>query len=67
MRLDATIASNFARIALGHVTRPFPYKMDHVLQGDDDARQRPALILPSAFVGLPRVPGDRRDLGLSGP
>ena len=38
MRLNPTIASQFARIALGHVTRPFPYKMDHVLQGDEDAR-----------------------------
>ena len=38
MKLDADLASRFARIALGHVTRPYPYKMDHVLQGDDDAR-----------------------------
>ena len=38
MRLEPALASNFARIALGHVTRPYPYKMDHVLQGDGDAR-----------------------------
>jgi hypothetical protein len=38
MKLDAATASRFARIALGHVTRPYPYKMDHVLQGDEDAR-----------------------------
>ncbi len=38
MRLDASTASRFAAIALGHVTRPYPYKMDHVLQGDEDAR-----------------------------
>lgn len=38
MRLNGTIASQFARIALGHVKRPYPYKMDHVLQGDEDAR-----------------------------
>ena len=38
MRLDAATASRFAAIALGHVTRPYPYKMDHVLQGDEDAR-----------------------------
>ena len=38
MRLDAETGAIFARIALGHVTRPYPYKMDHVLQGDEDAR-----------------------------
>nr|WP_294847796.1 DUF2891 domain-containing protein [uncultured Sphingomonas sp.] len=38
MNLDQSVADRFARIALGHVTRPYPYKMDHVLQGDDDAR-----------------------------
>ncbi len=38
MRLEASLASRFARIALGHVTRPYPYKMDHVLAGDEDAR-----------------------------
>jgi hypothetical protein len=38
VRLDAELAGRFARIALGHVTRPYPYKMDHVLQCDEDAR-----------------------------
>ena len=38
MKLDDDLAAKFARIALGHVTRPYPYKMDHVLQGDEDAR-----------------------------
>jgi hypothetical protein len=38
MRLDAELAGRFARIALGHVTRLYPYKMDHVLQCDADAR-----------------------------
>jgi hypothetical protein len=38
MMLDKMIASQFAHIALGHVQRPYPYKMDHVLQGDEDAR-----------------------------
>ena len=38
MRLDADLAGSFARIALGHVRRPYPYKMDHVLQCDEDAR-----------------------------
>ena len=31
------IAANFARIALGHVTREYPHKLDHVLNGDADA------------------------------
>lgn len=38
MTIDQTVAASFARIALGHVRRPYPYKMDHVLQGDEDAR-----------------------------
>ena len=38
MKLTPDIAASFARIALGHVRRPYPYKMDHVLQGDEDAR-----------------------------
>lgn len=38
MKLDAATASRFAHIALGHVQRPYPYKMDHVLAGDEDAR-----------------------------
>ncbi len=37
-RLTPEIASNFARIALGHVTREYPHKLDHVLDGPDDAR-----------------------------
>nr|WP_247718248.1 DUF2891 domain-containing protein [Qipengyuania proteolytica] len=32
------IARNFARIALGHVTKPYPYKDDHVFTGDEDVR-----------------------------
>ena len=38
MKLDASLAGRFARIALGHVTKAYPYKMDHVLQFDEDAR-----------------------------
>jgi hypothetical protein len=38
MKLDANLAARFARIALGHVTRQYPYKLDHVLFGDEDAR-----------------------------
>src|SRR6266481_3667489 len=36
--LTPQIASNFARIALGHVTREYPNKLDHVLDGPADAR-----------------------------
>jgi len=32
------LASRFARIALGHVTREYPHKLGHVLNGDADAR-----------------------------
>ena len=38
LRLTPALASQFARIALGHVTREFPNKMDHVLDGPADAR-----------------------------
>jgi hypothetical protein len=37
MKLDANLAGKFARIALGHVTREYPHKLDHVLLGDEDA------------------------------
>jgi len=36
-RLTPELASRFARIALGHVTREYPNKLDHVLDGDADA------------------------------
>jgi len=35
--LDAALASRFARIALGHVRREYPHKLDHVLNGPEDA------------------------------
>ena len=31
------LAARFARIALGHVTRDYPHKADHVMTGDADA------------------------------
>src|SRR5688572_25473085 len=37
-RLTPELASLFARVALGHVTREYPNKMDHVLNGPDDVR-----------------------------
>ncbi len=38
MTLDEALAGRMARIALGHVTREFPHKLDHVLDAPDDAR-----------------------------
>ena len=35
-RLTAEIADRFAGIALGHVTRQYPHKLDQVLEGDED-------------------------------
>ena len=37
-RLTAETAARFARIALGHVEREYPNKLDHVLNGPQDAR-----------------------------
>ncbi|MCT8003409.1 DUF2891 domain-containing protein [Sphingomonas sanguinis] len=39
------LAARFARIALGHVTREYPHKADHVYVGDDD-RYIPRLVHP---------------------
>lgn len=36
MKLDPTTAENFARIALGHVCRPFPYFPGHCLLNEED-------------------------------
>lgn len=49
MTIDAATASRFARIALGHVRREYPYKMDHVLLGDEDAL--PPRVLHPIFYG----------------
>ena len=37
MMLDAATASRFAGIALGHVRKEYPHKLDHVLLEDGDA------------------------------
>jgi hypothetical protein len=42
-KLDAGTASRFASAALGHVTREYPNKMDHVLSGPGDIRGPRAL------------------------
>jgi hypothetical protein len=41
--LTADLASQFARVALGNVTREFPNKLDHVLSGAADAKAPRAL------------------------
>ena len=38
MELTEDIARRFARVALGHVARAYPYKDDHVFVGPDDVR-----------------------------
>src|ERR1700742_2977552 len=42
-KLTPELASQFAAIALGHVTREYPNKLDHVLEGDADAEGPKAL------------------------
>ena len=46
--LNAEMASSMARIALGHVAREYPHKLDHVLLADEDART-PADLHPIFF------------------
>ena len=41
--LTPALASHFAALALGHVTREYPNKLDHVLRGPDDVRGPRAL------------------------
>jgi hypothetical protein len=36
--LTASLAARYAQIALGHVTREYPNKLNHVLNGPEDAR-----------------------------
>ena len=46
--LDIATASRFAAAALGHVTREYPNKMDHVLAGPEDV-QGPRALHPIFF------------------
>lgn len=48
-QLNANLASHMAKIALGHVTREYPHKLDHVLLGDEDAL--PPRVLHPIFYG----------------
>ena len=47
--LDSNLASHMARIALGHVTKEYPHKLDQVLLGDDDLA--PPRVLHPIFFG----------------
>ena len=47
-RLDAKLASQMARIALGHVAREYPHKLDHVMSGDEDVLS-PRVLHPIFF------------------
>ena len=47
--LDSQLASHMARIALGHVRKEYPHKLDHVLLGDEDAL--PPRVLHPIFYG----------------
>ena len=49
MKLDAALASHMAQIALGHVAKEYPHKLDHVLASDEDAL--PPRILHPIFFG----------------
>ena len=48
MTLDAALAERFATIALGHVTREYPHKLDHVIATDADC-QPPHTLHPVFF------------------
>ena len=41
--LTPGLAAKFARLALAHVSREFPNKLDHVMNGPDDVRGPRAL------------------------
>jgi hypothetical protein len=47
--LTPELAGKFARLALGHVTRPYPFKLDQVLAGDEDVL--PPRVLHPIFHG----------------
>jgi hypothetical protein len=38
VKLDSSLAQRMAAIALGHVAREYPHKLDHVMESDADAR-----------------------------
>lgn len=48
VRPDREMATHFARLALAHVTREYPNKLDHVLLGAEDV-QSPSILHPVFF------------------
>jgi hypothetical protein len=48
-RLNAKLASHMARIALGHIRKEYPHKLDQVLLGDEDLA--PPHVLHPIFFG----------------
>lgn len=50
-QLTPELASKFARLALAHVTREFPNKLDHVMSGANDV-QPPRVLHPIFFGSL---------------
>ena len=49
MKFDRQLASSLARIALGHVAKEYPHKLDHVMTSDEDAL--PPRVLHPIFFG----------------
>ena len=47
-KLDARLASQMARIALRHVAKEYPHKLDHVMSGDEDVLS-PRVLHPIFF------------------
>lgn len=47
--LNQDLGEQFARLALSHVTKPYPYKLDQVLAGDEDVL--PPRVLHPIFHG----------------
>ena len=41
--MTAGLASRFASLALAHITRPYPNKLDHVMNGPEDVAEPQAL------------------------
>jgi hypothetical protein len=35
MRLESGLAAAFARVAIANVARPYPHKLDHLLEGPE--------------------------------
>ena len=62
-RLTPEMAARYASIALGHVEREYPNKLDHVLNGPADAQGPRALhpIFYGSSIGIPA----RTDTGSS--